>query len=1125
MNADLTGVSLWLADFHLLAAALLLGVLLVLTVMRQPARRMAVIKSTLGALAVLAGLSALPGWSVVHLVTNPPQASVGIDADRGESPLPTITVGSPVGHGAYVRPQQALSEPTAAGAKPQAATSGKEVGRAAGGWEAILLGGYALGSSVVLLWLIIGAVMARRICRAAARAPMEMQHALRQIAGAGKAPRLLVSGKIATPVAVGTYAPSIILPRAMVNPEGHDKLAPILAHELAHIRSGDLRTLAASRLLLVLVWPQPLYWLLRRGLRLDQEALADAAAADVAGRVDYAEQLLGWARQETYGRTAPRLAGAVGLWEAPSQLKRRIALLLNEKFAVMRTCSRRWRGACFAVIAMATVGLSLMTLQPATRAADETAKESEAPTAIETQHSSPGRGTFTAVKVGTDKDAPSYKKNGLKLTIIDEAEAPVADVEVQLYRTWHQKGTHELAKTTRTDARGEVEFVDVLPADRLAEYEKFSANGEFPYGIDESFLVVLRRPGLSTVGVIEMAYEIARNGSNRVVLMRPAAELRGRVYDPQGRPVAGATVAAGGLASSFVIEGVNAVKTDADGQFVFADRVAFDAEAARKKMAGQLSYFLAADSAKVPESQTDPAKPVDPAEDTDVSDLVVRHPDYAVTKLEGGNVPGTTDIRMQPAAAITGKVSHHGSGKPASGVTVRAYGSLPMKALAQDTVPLAPDFHSAATVTDSQGFYRLVNLPAGTYDLWAQPPGQRFEQVDWVSRGHGAIKAEASRDAVEAPDIVIGPPGKIRGQLIDAETREPLRLPEGAVVQPYLMLVGGPQMQYTLFERVFAAADGSFEMHTMPGKTRSGAFVFLGADRNKFPVAYQCDDDVHSAGEVFSVGHGETIEAVFPVYTAKRLGELRAAEQKGHNLTHEKKYAEAIAAFDELLQSDASHRGALVGRGYARRLAGQFAEAIADFERVLELYPGDEQAKYVLADLLATSPVAETRDGARAVKLAEAVLASVRLQHAGDEQEAGALSMLAAAHADVGEFAKASAEQQQAIKLSTGERRAGYEKRLELYKSGKAYRREVSELKGPATSGSRRELDSGWVIFKPVAPKNTELSDANAGRATLGTDHVGLEERSSWDPEAPKPNGALNFSSTPKLRVEVHGRK
>ena len=96
-------------------------------------------------------------------------------------------------------------------------------------------------------------------------------------------------------------------------------------------------------------------------MRLDQETLADATAADVAGRADYAGQLVAWARVATESRT-PRLASSVGLWESPSQLKRRIAILLDEKLTVLRNCSHRWRVGSVLTLVLLALSLSLVTL-------------------------------------------------------------------------------------------------------------------------------------------------------------------------------------------------------------------------------------------------------------------------------------------------------------------------------------------------------------------------------------------------------------------------------------------------------------------------------------------------------------------------------------------------------------------------------------------------------------------------------------------------------------------------------------------------------------------------------------------------------------------------------------------
>ena len=120
------------------------------------------------------------------------------------------------------------------------------------------------------------------------------------------------------------------LPSWWVQEYSPDEIRAVLANEAAHVEHGDLMWLAAGRGLLVLLSAQPLVWWLRRSMRLDQESLADAAAAEISNRREYAEQLVAWARDMS-SRSRPMLPAAMGLWEGPSQLQRRVALLLDER--------------------------------------------------------------------------------------------------------------------------------------------------------------------------------------------------------------------------------------------------------------------------------------------------------------------------------------------------------------------------------------------------------------------------------------------------------------------------------------------------------------------------------------------------------------------------------------------------------------------------------------------------------------------------------------------------------------------------------------------------------------------------------------------------------------------------
>ena len=110
--------------------------------------------------------------------------------------------------------------------------------------------------------------------------------------------------------------------------------------------------------------------------------------------------------------------------------------------------------------------------------------------------------------------------------------------------------------------------------------------------------------------------------------------------------------------------------------------------------------------------------------------------------------------------------------------------------------------------------------------------------------------------------------------------------------------------------------------------------------------------------------------------------------------------------------------------------AGMYVDCRATLEAALERFPGDIAVRHLLARLLATSPVAEALDGARAVKLAEAVVSE---QPALDHLETLAMALAAA-----GRFDEAIVRQQEALELerrSTGMNSGERRHRLDLYQA------------------------------------------------------------------------------------------
>jgi len=354
MNTMLLETSRWLSDYFLLATVLLAGVLLAERIVGQPARRIAIAWSAAIALFVLTFLTAMPNWSSVHM-------------------LPTPLVAEPIAVQPIVGPTIPRQPQLATLMAPTAPVVAQPVPHElfAIDYGVVALRMISAGTSVVALWLLFGAWQVHRLRSRAAPPSSELADLFAKISTEGGASAQLgIVRDLPVAAAVGLRRPMVLLPQTMAESDSAEKLETVLAHELAHIRHRDLWLLALLRGLLLILWAHPLYWLWRKRVRLDQETLADAAASEVTDRQAYAEQLVAWARDAAKTQ-APRFASSVGLWESPSQLRRRVAVLLDEKLTVLRSCSRRWRLISSFSIAVVALGLSLVTLKPASLAVAE----------------------------------------------------------------------------------------------------------------------------------------------------------------------------------------------------------------------------------------------------------------------------------------------------------------------------------------------------------------------------------------------------------------------------------------------------------------------------------------------------------------------------------------------------------------------------------------------------------------------------------------------------------------------------------------------------------------------------------------------------------------------------------
>jgi tetratricopeptide (TPR) repeat protein len=141
--------------------------------------------------------------------------------------------------------------------------------------------------------------------------------------------------------------------------------------------------------------------------------------------------------------------------------------------------------------------------------------------------------------------------------------------------------------------------------------------------------------------------------------------------------------------------------------------------------------------------------------------------------------------------------------------------------------------------------------------------------------------------------------------------------------------------------------------------------------------------------------------AVHPAYP-------EAHRVRGLAQYHKKRYGEAIADLSRTIELDAKHADAFAERAAVWAARREHVKALDDFDQSLRLEPKNVLNIASAALWLASCPDPKHRDGQRALMLARA---AQQLQRSNSH----ALQAMAAAHAELGQFAEAVRYQEQAM--------------------------------------------------------------------------------------------------------------
>ncbi|MCX7045418.1 MAG: M56 family metallopeptidase [Candidatus Sumerlaeota bacterium] len=203
--------------------------------------------------------------------------------------------------------------------------------------------GWLLPGLGLALWLVVAFLLLMRwfagmarlrllIARHSTAAPAELNVLSERVAVGLKcrSANVRLSARVSTPVISGILRPVLLLPPRMAEASYRGELAGIIAHELSHVRSGDLFWTHCIGVMSRLLWFHPLAWPVLRAHTAACEEVSDAISAAYLGDTG------------SYIRTLARVAldmaalhppsGAIAMARVP-EVMRRLDRLRRHVFA------------------------------------------------------------------------------------------------------------------------------------------------------------------------------------------------------------------------------------------------------------------------------------------------------------------------------------------------------------------------------------------------------------------------------------------------------------------------------------------------------------------------------------------------------------------------------------------------------------------------------------------------------------------------------------------------------------------------------------------------------------------------------------------------------------------------
>jgi hypothetical protein len=500
---------------------------------RQPVRRARIVVLTLLGGAAVPWLSALPfapHWSA-GLLPAPVLLAPGADEEAPTDARSGLRQPDALVSRATLETTEPVEEPPRGAAEPKPALVASEPAKPSPDWRwavpcapTALLGCYFAMSAGLAAWWFVGQLMVWRVARGARPVPSAVRDIFDGLAGSrGRRVILLENDRIAQPFTYTWLRPVIVLPSTLCDGDETGALRYVLAHELSHVEARDAWAWNLACMAGLVLFYQPLFWWLRRQLRLCQDYLADARAAALGSAEDYAAFLVRLARVRRSGAILP----ALGIGDRRSNLYRRVIMLVQDHEPLERRCRAAWSltvASAAAVVIVAASGLHLSAAAPPgaefpARGVQAGKNDAEPPS-------------------DTDKPTDTLHYKG---TVVDkDTDKPIAGATVVVRRGIlrdPRPPLRVLQETKHTTGEDGTYAFEIAPDQYASPSAYIELDVEHPdytprYGFGYALSMIRKNEKLNERPFFER------------IEMRPAKPISGRIETPEGMPATGVVVMA-----------------------------------------------------------------------------------------------------------------------------------------------------------------------------------------------------------------------------------------------------------------------------------------------------------------------------------------------------------------------------------------------------------------------------------------------------------------------------------------------------------------------------------------------------------------------------------------------------